>query len=128
VFSLLCRFALAALMIVYSPSLIAGCQGSEEQNSKALARFWAIPDVKFWKTQLVANHDKPVATLDPELEDISGKCFYRFTAYWDAGDHLHRWHYFLLSQKGKAVLVDDLEGDLITLSKWRLTSEGKVWH
>lgn len=50
---------------------------------------------------------------------IGASCFVSVPVYVDHGDRLELWHVFLLDTQGRVSHIQDLDGNYVTLKRWR---------
>lgn len=95
----------------------------------ATSMLLALPEVANWKAYVLSNNDrKPVIAEDSQAVTLKHQCFLKFSLRSDEGTHFHRWHDFYVSQSRKEIYIDNHQGDLLPLSEWRLSPDGKFWR
>jgi len=70
-------------------------------------------------------HSFPVAFGAPMDEEIlvNGKCYWSVSVYADRPERLELWHIFYVRLSSRVVLIQDSEGDPISLKKWRMQNK-----
>jgi hypothetical protein len=92
-------------------------QGSKEY-AKATVLVIQLPEFKAW----AKSHRFPVAFGESMDEKVShnGHCYWSVSVYADRGSRLEMWNAFLVSAKGREILVEDKLGeDPMPLTQWR---------
>jgi hypothetical protein len=92
-------------------------------QDQAIEMVGKLPEVKAWSAHLSRiTHGKVRAAFmvepdEPEL--IEGKRYWAVGCFENQPDHFVRWETFLVRLDGKVILVEDTDGDPISLSRWR---------
>jgi len=124
------RSALLALSLF---SFVAASHACGEQSvesvghRRAVKRIEALPEYKDWRLLISARpgvHPARLPAVDQQLQ-IGRRCYWSVAIYEDHESHLHLWQTFLVSQDGRYVLVEDLEGNPIPISKWRASQRSR---
>jgi hypothetical protein len=113
---------------------VAACdevaEGSKSYD-KAVAQVRALPEFKSW-LKYVSDHPGVKAVTMPSVDKqslVRGRCYWSVTAYSDEGTHLHRWNTFYVSVGGKSILVENPEGEAVSLaylrSNFKFESDGR---
>jgi hypothetical protein len=115
---------LLALSLVCFSAASATCDKQATGSSsyqRAVKRVEALPEYKRWLSLVSATpgaHPARLPAVDRQIRQ-GHRCYWSVAAYEDKGTHLHLWQIFLVSQDGKRILVEDLEGNPMSLEKWR---------
>jgi hypothetical protein len=92
------------------------------QYAKATRIVQQLPEFKEWQ-RYVAEHPPSKIILGVESfvksVPIEGRCFVSVSIYSDEETHLHRWNTFYVSLQSRRILVQDLEGEAVSLRAWR---------
>ncbi|WP_196803543.1 hypothetical protein [Thiomonas sp. FB-6] len=72
-----------------------------------------------------SSHSFPVAFGAPTDEEVwvKGKCYWSVSVFADRPERLELWHIFYVRLSSKDVLIQDSEGDPISLKKWRMQNK-----
>jgi hypothetical protein len=120
--------AAAALAVLIA---VAGkpAQASQHLKAASITQDQAIdmvvklPEVKAWSARLSrVTHGKVRATfmVEPdEPEPIEGRRYWAVGCFENQPDHFVRWETFLVRLDGKVILVEDTDGEPISLKRWR---------
>ena len=124
----LCRMnsasALLALSVFASTTASAAC-GAQSVKSPAhelaVKRIEALTEYKSWRSLVSATSNVRPTRLaaSDQLVRVGSRCLWSIAIYEDHGSHLYRWQTFLVSQDGKVILVEDLQGIAVPISEWR---------
>jgi hypothetical protein len=95
-------------------------------KEQAMAALMNIPEIKSWSAEIdKSSHGKAHGALiedDPAPRIIDGQPYWQFSFVENRADRVRRVQSFLVAQKSKDMLVEDLESDtLLTLPQWRRT-------
>ena len=113
-----------ALSLVYFPAASATCDKQAAGSSsyqRAVKRVEALPEYQRWLSLVSATqgaHPARLPFVDRQIR-WGRRCYWSISAYEDQGTHLHLWQIFLVSQDGNHILVEDLEGNPMSLAKWQ---------
>lgn len=80
-----------------------------------------LPEYRAWSS----THSFPVVFGAPMDEEVlvNGKCYWSVSVYASQPERLELWHIFYVRLSSKAVLIQDSEGDPISLNKWRMQNK-----
>ena len=115
---------LLALSLICFSAASATCDKQAIGSSsyqRAVKRVEALPEYKKWLSLVSATQGTHPASLPAVDRQIrrGHRCYWSVAAYEDQGTHLHLWQIFLVSQDGNHILVEDIEGNPMSLAKWR---------
>jgi len=117
--------ALVFVLLLCSMTMANGaCDKQADESAsykRAVRRVEALPEYKKWRSLVSASpgvHAARLPAVDRQMT-IGHHCYWSISEYSDEGTHIHRWQTFLVSQHGKRILVEDLEGTPIPLATWR---------
>lgn len=100
-----------------SPKCSARAEGSAVYIS-ATEVVSQLPEYRAWSSA----HSFPVAFGAPMDEEvlIKGKCYWSVSIYAVRPERFELWHIFYVRLSNRAVLIQDSEGNPVSLKKWRL--------
>jgi hypothetical protein len=103
-----------------TPKCSARAEGSASYVS-ATEAVRQLPEYRAWSS----THSFPVAFGAPMDEEVlvEGTCYWSVSVYADRPERLELWHIFYVRLSSRVVLVQDAEGDPISLKKWRMQSK-----
>lgn len=123
------RIILLIFLLQMSHIALADCIGSEEEISIAVKKLYTISEVKNWQKFILSHSGKKTKVLSFKEPNLMHKgCYIHLSVHVDEGDHLTRWHDFYLDSRRNSIYIDNSEGELLSLSKWRSTKDGKSWR
>jgi len=121
-------FAVVSIAILLAA---AGC-GKDEQPARpagagtlteqqALAKLWALPDVKAWAAGVRSASGGKVRPVSmPEHTDTEGTPkLYRFCFKESHDDHMVRWATFVVDAATGEITVADVDGRYVPLAQWQ---------
>ncbi len=119
-------FVLLIAVLVSSGSAMAQDCVAPGNNSaefaKAIRLVHGLPEVRSWSS----SHSFPVAFDGLGLPIARhGRCYISVGVSANRSDRLERWQNFYVNADNRSVLVQDVNGEVISLKQWRLAMKPK---
>ena len=89
--------------------------------SQAVQTVMRLPEIRSWQQK---QAQKLVMGASVDVQTLIGQtCYWEVSVYANRTDRLELLQVFLVTQKGKPVLIRDSEGEAVSLKKWRQLSK-----
>ena len=123
------RVLLLIFLLHMNHIALAACIGSDVEIFLAVKKLYTISEVKNWQRFIESHPGKKTKVLSFKEPNIMHKgCYIHLSAHVDEGEYLTRWHDFYLDSRRNSIYIDNSEGELLSLSKWRSSKDGENWR